>query len=403
VELIAAAGGGRELAIVAPPLKPGQRAGWRGTVKRAPGLTLHEWDPALPTLRSDGAAPSIELVDDLLGTPRVAEALRAAAGVAGAPRVYYGGGEHLFARGDPGEDWAVAGRLLPLLAAHRAGARVMCLPATFGPLESPFARELVSRFAAASSVLLARDTVSLRELAGLGIQAAAGADPALFLPMSARARPLFRSEPLRVALVMRLESTGLRAGAPRSRAVLRQLRRDGWQASAAYRAFLGLGRDLLAAGHEVRVLVQAGADRDPARALVAELGGEGEQLQLVEPGSLDQYVRALSFCQAVLTARFHSAIFALLCGSVPIGLHFKGHGPKLPGLLELIGEPGLAIACDDGGHEGVVEALERARADRPRLGAELAGRADELRAATLERVATAVQERGQNPFLAQEG
>lgn len=386
VALIRAAGGGDELTVVAPPLKPGQRAGWRGTATRASGLSLREWDPSLPTLRGE-QAPSVELFDDLLDSPRLRAALREAAGVAGARHVYYGGGEHLFARGDPGEDWSIAGRLLPLLAAHRDGARVLCLPTTFGPLETPLARELVSRLGGAASVLLARDAGSLRELTGLGLEAEAGADPAFFLPVTERARPLFRRSPMRVALVMRLESTGLRAGAARSRTALARLRRDGFGNSSAYRAFLALGRGLLAAGHEIRVLVQSDSDREPARALVAELDA-GERVQLMQPRGLPQYVRALSFCPAVVTARFHSAIFGLLTGAVPIGMHFAGHGPKLPGLLELLGAPELLVgADDDGGHEAALEALERERAERPGLGAELADRAEALRASTLSRVA----------------
>lgn len=363
--------------LVSPPLNRMQRAGWKGSQPIAPGLALRHWDPALLTLASE-APPTLPLVDALLTGP-ILHAIAAASGVLNAERAFYLGGEHLFSDGSPIADWLLLGRLLPLLAAQKLGRDVRTLPTTYGPFGSPFSEDLFQRFRAGlSRPLLCRDERS-REAAGG--DARLGLDPAFFLPTSSRARKPSRHAPLRVGMVMRLNGFGLRLGAVASKASLGTIREGGVLQTEAGRAAREIISAALDAGHEVTVFVQCLADRELAHALK----GWDDRVRLIQPSSLAQYIREISFMDLVFTSRFHSAIFALMVGATPAGLYFAEHGHKMPGLFQQFGLDELVTRLDADSVGG--EVFDRAvRQVRARAGAPApwAERLATLKAQTVE-------------------
>lgn len=312
--------------LVSPPLNRVQRAGWKGSQPLAPGVTLRHWDPALLTLASE-AAPTLSLVDALLAEP-ILDAVAAASGALNIDRAFYLGGEHLFSDGSPMADWLLLGRLLPLLAAQKLGRDVRTLPSTYGPFGGAFGETLFERFRAGlSRPLLCRDD---RSRDAFGRDAVSGLDPAFFLRTGSRARKPPKHAPLRVGVVMRLNGFGLRLGAAASKVSIGAMRQGGVLQTEAGRLAREIVSAALDAGHDVTVFVQCMADRELAHALKAW----DDRINLTEPASLAQYVREISFMDAVFTSRFHSAIFALMVGTTPAGLYFAEHGHKMPGLFQ---------------------------------------------------------------------
>jgi polysaccharide pyruvyl transferase WcaK-like protein len=314
----------------------------------------------------------------------------------------YGGGEHLFG-GTPRESLALTARVLPLIAGRLRGDRVVCLPSTLGPFATPLARSMARAFVSSCHALALRETASRAFLTDIGTppdrleSIPSLLDPAFFIDLPEGAAPSAESRRGPIAIVARLDRYGLRVGQNAGRNRMRTLRLLGFWLSSAFRFYRGLIEGLLdRTDAELRIMVQVpSADHDLAARLVAEARRTrpraADRLRVVEPPTLEEYLRALAGSRLVVSSRLHSIIFALMLGCPALGVFFPEHGHKTPGVMDMFG---LSRFVVDGSRRRSGHALalcQEALAERERLRARSAATLATLRADTERWLATALR------------
>jgi hypothetical protein len=216
--------------------------------------------------------------------------------VPAAATVVYGGGEHLFSH-----------RRLRRYARPIARAtRGVVLPSTFGPFLDTD-HDLLRR--------VGRHPIAAREatsavIAGsiLGREVPVLLDPAFFFPSA----PGVRGDTTIYA--PRREDIGLRLGTQQE------------PGPAAETEAFDRYRSLIRGG-----LIVAHSERDEAlcRAL-----SEATGVPWVRPATLDDLIELYRTCAAVVTSRFHAAVFGLLFGKPVTAIPWPAHGHKLTGLMD---------------------------------------------------------------------
>lgn len=338
------------------------RGSWNRVVASDPDIVFHAWDHTFAPFRSE-SPPGIDFIEALLDSPHVRAEILKAAGLQGIERLYYSGGENLFSYGTAHDEWNLFGRLSVILAAQAEGVRTGFLPCTFGPFESEVSRHLIARAVEGADFVLARDLRSLGQLPPAA-QASPGADCAFFTPDAVSTATPPSRWGKRIAMVPRIEGTGLRLGPDRSQAYMAGLGEKGIEQSGAFQLYLDIGRRILSAGRYIRLLTQCDADVELNRALfnaLKPLAKLENQVSLTRPGSLMGYHRILASCGGVVTSRLHTAIFALQNGVVPIALYYDAHGHKTPGVFEVFGLGEFCMPAQDFTLDMLMPLIARAR------------------------------------------
>ena len=150
----------------------------------------------------------------------------------------FNSGEHLFAGGSLREGYALAGRLMPLIAGAAVGRKVICLPSTLGPFEDPVSTALARLFIKQSSAVALREAASRHHLEKIGLDAdelgiQTLLDPGFFIevPRTAATSP---GDPELVSVVVQLDQFGMRIGGRKSSEAVRAFRCDGFRQSSAF-------------------------------------------------------------------------------------------------------------------------------------------------------------------------
>ncbi|WP_394893769.1 glycosyltransferase [Mesorhizobium sp. AaZ16] len=371
-------------ATIVSPMPESGRPMWRYTRELHPDMQLHEKQLRLAR-SADG--PNGFLKKALQASSSMRRSILADYGIADAKSVFYGGGEHLFSLGRPGDDWRLLDRLFPLLLAAKQGKRIVVLPTTFGPFNSAFGRDMMRRLHAAAEVLSARDVSSADVVAALDLpRPKVLLDPAFFLESD---RP-FTPPPDKVdrklvSVVMRLDGFGMRVGNEASQQRITVLEAQGYAASNSYSLYRDIGRLLLQSGNDLRLFIQCEADDRPTRLLAEDLGAQfpGRRILINKPANAHAMIHDLATGAATVTSRFHAAIFSKLSGCPAVGIYFKEHGHKTPGLFEMFG---LADSCFDGAEasaETIVAKTTESIRDRDALAARLMAAIADMQAETL--------------------
>ncbi|MBP7003015.1 glycosyltransferase [Amaricoccus sp.] len=309
-------------------------------------------------------------------------------GAADSDLVVLTAGEHLFRYAGAENEAALFWRLLPAFAARARGVRCVLLPSTIGPIETSEAADLVGAAFATGLAAAVREPRSAALLAAAvpGAAVVQGLDPAFFLdPPSASPAPAPARQGRRIALVLRSEGWGIRLPHAARRAMTDAFKADGYRSSRAFRFAVAFAARALAAGDELRLIVQTEADRalvDAIRDHLRDAPG-AERIEAVTPPTIETYLATLADCDVVVAARFHGLVMGLVARRPVLGLWFGAHGHKIPGLLDLLGRPDLAL--DLGREEPeAAAAIVSARLATAAAGLEaMEARLAELRAATL--------------------
>ena len=313
-------------------------------------------------------------------------AFLAEAGLETADLIVLAAGEHLFQYEAEPNRRNLFWRTLPAFAARTLGKPCLAMPATFGPFEGAEGRALVRALLATRARAAARDARSLALLAEVAPESAPAAalDPAFFLPLPAPGdRSGARSDARRIlGLVMRSEAQGMRL-ASRARAAAGE---DDPAASRAVRFGAAFAEKVLSTETtDLRLLVQTETDRPIAEAIAAAVPGaqEAGRLTIAAPPDIESYLAELAAVDGVVAARFHALVMGLVAERPVFGVHFDVHGPKIPGLFDLLGQPD---ACADlsAGDPADAAAAAFARMAEPPSTEDMAGRLATLRQATLD-------------------
>lgn len=371
-------------ATMVSPMPESGRPMWRYTHELHPDMQLHEKQLRLAR-SADG--PNGFLKKALQASSSVRRSILAEYGIADAKSVFYAGGEHLFSLGRPGDDWRLLDRLFPLLLAAKQGKRIIVLPTTFGPFDSALGRDMMRRLHRAAEVLSARDASSADAVAALDLpRPKVLLDPAFFLDSD---RP-FTPPPDKVdrklvSVVMRLDGFGMRVGNEASQQRITELEDQGYAASQSYSLYRDIGRLLLQSGLDLRLFIQCEADDRLTRLLAEDLGAQfpSRRILINKPANAHAMIHDLATGAATVTSRFHAAIFSKLSGCPGIGIFFKEHGHKTPGLFEMFG---LADSCFNGAEasaEAIVAKTAESIRDRDALGAHLLAAIADMQAETL--------------------
>jgi polysaccharide pyruvyl transferase WcaK-like protein len=337
IGLLRAAGMRGPATFVVPALTQPVRDAWRTITRDDAMLSIHEWDLRLSALRNE-QPPSIETLDDIIKSDELTTSILRSSGAWGAECLFYTGGEHLFSYGNSCDDWALFGRLLPYLLSGRRGKPIIVLPSTFGPFKSDFSRKLLTRFLHYCSVVGARDLTSAAFIEELGLPRPRFAlDPAFFIDCGVKGH-CAATTPV-ANIVMRLEGSGLRVGAHLTKKKTEVFAATRYRTSCAFQLYRNLAAELAHQGTKIRVFIQCHADAAAARALHQEITKNfpSAEAQLIAPSNPIEFVASLSGASVTLTSRVHAAIFSLLAGCPPIGLYFREHGHKMPGMFEGLG------------------------------------------------------------------
>ena len=356
------------------------RGSWERVLNYDSDIVAHAWDHTLGCFRSS-EAPTEAFVRALIDTPEVRRQILESAGLNDVERVYYSGGENLYSYGGARDDWNLLGRLVPILAARAEGLRTGFLPCTFGPFDSEMSRSLITEAVSGADFVMARDARSRDQLPA-PVEATPGADCAFFTPSAMDSQSPPSRWGKRIAMVPRLEGTGLRLGPEASRAYLDTVEISD---SSAFKLYYSIGRRLLASGRFIRLLTQCDADVKLNQALFKALEPHAEsdnQLKLTRPANLKAYHRILATCGSVVTSRLHTAIFALQNGVVPLALYYETHGHKTPGVLSLLDIERFCLPAESFTADMLLPLLSEAR----RSGEEAAASLQALRAGTVETV-----------------
>ncbi len=367
-------------------------------------LSVVQMNAARPDLRArsaaayaiPGAAEDPQATRLLGFHPEPAEAARYAldpgalldtVGAADSDLVVLAAGEHLFRYAGAENETALFWRLLPAFAARARGRRCVLLPSTLGPFETSEAAELVGAAFGAGLAAAVREPRSAALLAAAvpGAAVAQGLDPAFFLDPPPAPAPAPARAGRRIALVLRSEGWGIRLPRAARRTMTDAFEADGYRSSRAFRFAAAFAARILAAGDELRLVVQTEADQALADAIRGHLRDApgAERIAAVAPATIEDFLATLADSDVVVAARFHALVMGLVARRPVLGLWFGAHGHKIPGLLDLLGRPELGL--DLGGEEpetaaAVVAARLAAAAAE---GEALAARLDALRAATL--------------------
>lgn len=255
-------------------------------------------------------------------------------------------GEHLYAPPALADLHPLAlWRMLPALAAAATGRRVIQLPSTFGPFENRAYRRVVGRQFSLLDAVAARDSESAHRLASeFGVVVPALLDPAFFVRPPTERR--WRAPGARVAISMRLEGYGLRAGTVASTERMAQAEESGFTSSTSLRAAVALGRELAedAVLESITVVAQTSTDVALGEAIDRELRGtvrNDVEVRFVDAheSAPEQLQRLLAEHDLLITSRFHGSVLALAAGVPALAVPLETHGHKIPGLYELLGIP----------------------------------------------------------------
>jgi polysaccharide pyruvyl transferase WcaK-like protein len=332
VALLATAGASVDVAML-PPMR---------------GANLDAARASMPeTVRTTVVSPetlTLDVLDEFVAHP---ERLFRSYGVDHLETVLLHAGEHVYAPADLATVHPLAlWRLLPGLAAAATGRRLIVLPSTFGPFaHRPYSR-IAGSMVRAATAIAARDAVSARTIEPFRRSSvAAHLDPAFFVRPPA---PL-ATHAGRVAISMRLEGYGLRAGSAESERALREHQESGFRSSTAFRA----ARAAIELCHgdptvsSITLIAQTSSDLPLMQALHDSLPDpQAVDLVDVHRATPRDAQRVLASHDLLLTSRFHGSVLALAAGTPAGGLPLVGHGHKIPGLYESLGEPGWAVAAD---------------------------------------------------------
>jgi glycosyltransferase involved in cell wall biosynthesis/polysaccharide pyruvyl transferase WcaK-like protein len=250
-------------------------------------------------------------------------------------------GEHLFA--NPGDDRTdLFWRLLPALAAAKAGIPFIVPPITAGPFHDQHTNRLIRTFLSLCNAVAVREPRSAELIAPLlGEVPPPLLDPAFFLDPPACNEEALRQP--RMGIIMRLDAVGLRVGGAQSGKNYREFAADGFRTNRAFCAALTAAQTFLDERPDgaIDLIVQSKYDLELATEVASELTdmGMGDRVRLVQPETIDSYLGTLSRLTCVVSSRFHGCIFSFVSGVPAFGCRFEQHGHKLAGLYELVGLP----------------------------------------------------------------
>lgn len=266
----------------------------------------------------------------------------AQAGLSDCDAILYNSGEHLFSHPEDENIADLLCRMLPFVAAQRAGIPMVMLPSTFGPFAPGVALEIVNQLAESAAAIAARDAQSLKVLENLYPQRgdlALNLDPAFFIPATRKTAP----EKLRhLGIAMRQENFGLRLGKTLSAKHSAERREDSFKTTLAYQFSLRIATQFLSdKQNKITLLIQTLADRNLALQLQQDLEAEGfgAQIDVLYPQSVVEHQAALAGVDAVIASRFHACILSFAQGVPAVGIHFEQHGHKMRGLFEMLDIP----------------------------------------------------------------
>jgi polysaccharide pyruvyl transferase WcaK-like protein len=338
IQLLRNAGFSGNFCLISPTLSLQGRAGLKGTLSEFNRTKNHIYNLSLSGFCSPQNDPQ-SILDEIMSSESMTDGILNASQLDTVDLVVFGGGEQLFSY-DQASSWTLCERILPLLCAHRAKIPIAFLPSTFGPFFGNTAVALLGEMIREASVILSRDSSSYNYLKKkMGVQTELGADNAFFLEHSYFKRKMIRPRGPQVALVPRLESYGLRAGATKSRNVIQSARKSDFRNTVAFQLYYDLAVNFIKQGSTIGIFIQSDADVELCQMLERKINSDlgGVTTKIHNPSSLKQYVRELSFYDVAVTSRFHSAIFSIQSEILPVGIYFEEHGWKMPGLFEMLG------------------------------------------------------------------
>mgnify|MGYP002777984848 CR=1 FL=1 len=358
------------------------------------GANLEAAQDSLPgAVRTTMLSADAMSIDSLLEYVEHPERLFRNYGVDGLETVLLHAGEHLYAPADLATVHPLAlWRMLPGLAAAATGRRLIILPSTFGPFQHRGYAAVVGALIRSADAIAARDGISAAAAEALRRRPiAALLDPAFFVrPVSTPAAGAGRA-----AISMRLEGYGLRAGSQQSERVLAEHEAAGFRTSTSFRSTLTLV-ELLRADERVSsvtLIAQTSSDLPLMQAAQAALASSSNPLPVdfVDAHRLTPHEAQdlLAAHDLLVTSRFHGSVLAIAAGTPAGGLPLTGHGHKIPGLYDVLGEPGWTLPVDRVDNAAALSGLldrlrEPDRADR------VAARLDHARGATSAWLAAAL-------------
>lgn len=344
------------------PNKIGQKA-LDELLKRHPKISYSIWNSAVVKEKCMTMQPNAE---EMVNAVQSSYPIIQDCGLDKCDVVLFNSGEHLFAYGEWEQDVSLFIRLIPLIAADRAGKNVMSFPSTFGPYQTEFSTKLFQMFVKACKHISVREDNS-KQFVAKALKVNESAIPTLLDPAFYMFRTMDRSkwkkDPKLITVSVRLDQFGLRIGTEQSRINSAQFRETQFASSESFQVYDTLIKKILETTDlKIQLVIQTLADKKLTKALynssIAKFGDSiKSRLTLRMPASLFGYIKCVGESSLVLTSRFHSIIFGYAMGIPSIGIYFKEHGHKMPGLMSNFGQ---AQNCFVSGDCDAVKLTEKA-------------------------------------------
>lgn len=255
-------------------------------------------------------------------------------------------GEHLYSPANLADMHPLAlWRMVPALAAIATGRRAIQLPSTFGPFLNRDYRSVVGDQLRSLDAVAARDAVSARIVSDeFALTVPAVLDPAFFVqPPSASER---RGQVTRVAISMRLEGYGLRAGSAVSTERMKNAVDEGFVTSSSFAAGVATALELASSDslQAITVIAQTSTDVELCLAIahaVRERVRASIAVDFVDAHEFSprQLQSLIAEHDLLVTSRFHGSVLALAAGVPAVGIPLSSHGHKIPGLYSLLEVP----------------------------------------------------------------
>lgn len=338
------------------PNKLGQKA-LDVLLKRYPEIQYSIWD--IGQIEKDLLAFVVK--DEELITEAISRINLEKIGLHQSDIILFNGGEHLFSYGTREQDISMLVRLSPILAAHRAGKKIVCLPSTFGPFQSSISKSIFENFVKTCSSLSVREKNSRAYAANaLGVQESdieVNLDPAFYLHDLLKYDPSTAKDLISVSV--RLDNFGLRVGSTHSKAFSTQYKESKFKDSASFQLYSGLIAFLLKnTSSTIQLVIQTLADKKLTQALYQDaLDTFGENIKerviIRKPASLFGYIKCLLEGKIIIASRFHAIIFGYTWGIPSIGIYFKEHGHKMPGLMALFEQDSYCFLASETSSEDI--------------------------------------------------
>jgi polysaccharide pyruvyl transferase WcaK-like protein len=224
-------------------------------------------------------------------------------------------------------------RLLPIIIAKNRGKKTLMFPNTLGPFENSEVKHMVNNIFKLSNNLCVRDQESIQFLDS-NFEINLNLDPAYYIKVNKYED--FDNVTKHCAIIMRADDWGIRISDENLKKSLNRNGKEYNKNSLSYDFMKTIINKYLEEynNHQIVLYVQTKNDLKLANNIKKNM--ENENILIVYPKNIEEYISYLSKSSFVISSRFHGIILSHLANQYNcFGIYYKTSGHKMLGLFKM--------------------------------------------------------------------